>query len=412
MSDRQGEASLDSTAEWNQCHRFPSGIAVEDLDFLQALPALHQPEWGSDKHIENVGEEIARSAPLVEWEEVRTLRSLLAQAAAGEVQVLQAGDCAEDPAECTPAYVARKADLLDVLAGIMRLGSGKPVLRVGRIAGQFGKPRSQPTEFVGGMELPVFRGHMVDGPDPDPLSRRPDPDRLLAGFRAAGMAIGTPRARRAAGDPTVWTSHEALLLDYELPMLRRDGQGRTLLTSTHWPWIGERTRQVDGAHVAMLAMVDNPVACKIGPTTGVSDVLALCEALDPRSEPGRLTLISRMGADAVGTVLPPLVEAVAAAGHPVLWLCDPMHGNTVLAPNLLKTRLVRTVVREVREFQDAVRRGGGVAGGLHLETTPDQVIECASDRNRLHEVGAVYTSSCDPRLNPEQAITVASAWHG
>lgn len=383
---------------------------------VRSRPALQQPDWADSEHIQDVRNELAGRPALVVAEDTRRLRSLLADVAAGEALVMQTGDCAEDPAECSADYVARKCGLLDVLAGLMRMSTHKPVVRVGRMAGQFAKPRSSPTEIVGGVELPVYRGHMVNSPEPDPTLRQPDPRRLLDGYRAAGEAMThlgwLDPARRSAASPPVWTSHEALLLDYELPMIRQDEDGRPLLTSTHWPWIGERTRQVDGAHVALLASVVNPVACKVGPNMAVDELLELCAVLDPERVPGRLTLIARMGAHAVADRLPPLVGAVKAAGHPVGWLTDPMHGNTVTAPGGLKTRLVDTVVREVRDFQFAVRSAGGVAGGLHLETTPDDVTECASHASGAAHVGDKYTSFCDPRLNPDQAVSVVSAWQG
>ncbi|HEK0130995.1 TPA: phenazine biosynthesis protein PhzC, partial [Pseudomonas aeruginosa] len=197
-----------------------------------------------------------------------------------------------------------------------------------------------------------------------------------------------------------------------LSMLREDEQRRVYLGSTHWPWIGERTRQVDGAHVALLAEVLNPVACKVGPEIGRDQLLALCERLDPRREPGRLTLIARMGAQKVGERLPPLVEAVRAAGHPVIWLSDPMHGNTIVAPCGNKTRLVRSIAEEVAAFRLAVSGSGGVAAGLHLETTPDDVTECVADSSGLHQVSRHYTSLCDPRLNPWQALSAVMAWSG
>lgn len=360
-------------------------------------------------------EELAARPGLVSSEDTRRLRHLLVRVAAGEANVVQAGDCSEDPAECAIGYIARKAGLLDVLAGTMKMITHKPVIRSARIAGQFAKPRSKPTEWVGDCELPVYRGHMVNCPEPDPVGRRPDPDRLLSGYRAASDAmhhLGWWGPRRSTIDTPVWTSHEALLLDYEIPMVRRDDDGRWLLTSTHWPWIGERTRQIDGAHVALLAQVVNPVACKVGPSMQVDELLALCERLDPGREMGRLTFIVRMGADAVAGLLPPLVAAVKAAGHPVIWLTDPMHGNTVTAPDGLKTRLLDTIVREVEQFQCAVRAGGGVPGGLHLETTPDEVTECIRNESHMGEVGDKYTSFCDPRLNPAQAISVVTAWRG
>jgi 3-deoxy-7-phosphoheptulonate synthase len=211
----------------------------------------------------------------------------------------------------------------------------------------------------------------------------------------------------------VWTSHEALILDYELPMVRRAEDGRTLLTSTHWPWIGERTRQLDGAHVNLLATVDNPVACKIGPAVTAAEVVALCDRLDPHREPGRLTFIARLGAPLVTERLPRLVAAARSSGHPVIWMCDPMHGNTTTTPSGHKTRLVRAVQQEVRDFRAAVVSEGGVPGGLHLETTPTAVHECVSDESEIGRVGTGrYTTLCDPRLNLDQALAVVSAWNG
>jgi 3-deoxy-7-phosphoheptulonate synthase len=359
-----------------------------------------------------VRRELSAMPPLVDATDVAQLYEHLRAVAQGHAQVVQAGDCAEDWAENGPVDVARKAAVLDLLAGVMRVNAGKPVVRVGRIAGQYSKPRSSPTETVQGVELPVYRGHMVNDPNPDPVLRQPDPRRLLTGYRASEEVMGhlgwssdTPRAQAP-----VWTSHEALLLDYELPMVRRQSDGSLLLTSTHWPWIGERTRQPDGAHVALLAAVRNPVACKVGPTMTPEELLRLCGRLDPDRIPGRLTLIARMGAGTGPERLPALVAAVKNAGHPVIWLSDPMHGNTVAGPDGLKTRFVKTVIREVKEFQQSVASAGGIPGGLHLETTPDSVTECVADRTLLNSVGEKYTSFCDPRLNPRQAVEVAEAW--
>lgn len=386
----------------------------DNLAVLWAKPALQQPEWPDHACLQQVREKLAIKPPLVRGEDVHTLRSLLARVAAGQLHVVQSGDCAEDPAECTSGYVARKTALLDMLSGVMKMITHKPVLRVGRMAGQFGKPRSQPTELLGDVELPVYRGHMVNSPEPDLLLRQPDPSRLLAGYRAASDAMRylnwCDTAWQLRAEAPVWTSHEALLLDYEIPMLRRDGAGQALLTSTHWPWIGDRTNQLDGAHVALLAEVVNPVACKVGPRMSAEDLVALCERLDPGRTPGRLTLIARLGANAVAERLPPLVAAVRAAGHPVVWLTDPMHGNTVSGPDGLKTRFLETVIREVENFQCAVSDEQGVAGGLHLETTPDNVTECVANESMLDQVGDKYTSFCDPRLNPKQAISVVSVW--
>ncbi|MGR4881634.1 3-deoxy-7-phosphoheptulonate synthase [Streptomyces sp. LARHCF249] len=382
----------------------------------KSLDAGQQPDWPDQTVLGTVREELSNAPALVRGEDVRALRALLARVAAGEIQVVQSGDCAEDPAESTRGHVARKAALLDMLAGVMKTRSHKPVLRVGRLAGQFGKPRSSSTEIINGVELASYRGHMVNSPEPDPMLRRPDPHRLLSGYRAAAEVmelLGWHGERQpSAAEAPVWTSHEALLLDYEGPMLRTEPDGSSLLTSTHWPWIGERTRQIDGAHVAFFASLANPVATKVGPKTTPAQLLELCELLDPRREPGRLTLISRMGAGTAAERLPELVRAVRAAGFPVIWLCDPMHGNTVNAPGGFKTRYMETVVREVEEFQNAVSDNGGVAAGLHLETTPENVSECVADASRVGELGEKYTSFCDPRLNPQQAIEVASAWRG
>ncbi|CAM5723672.1 Phospho-2-dehydro-3-deoxyheptonate aldolase OS=Streptomyces fumanus OX=67302 GN=phzC1 PE=3 SV=1 [Streptomyces fumanus] len=294
------------------------------------------------------------------------------------------------PTKAHPEHVHRKAAVLDLLAGALKLITRRPVVRVGRIAGQFGKPRTSDTEIVGGVELPVYRGHMVNSPAPDAESRRPDPLRLLTGYMAASEIarnLGWHGVRRPHAESTVWTSHEALLLDYEVPMVREQPSGELLLTSTHFPWIGERTRQVHGAHVTLLAKVGNPVGCKVGPAMTEDELLALCKRLDPGREPGRLTLIARMGADHAAERLPPLVRAVRAAGHPVIWLTDPMHGNTVRTPSGHKTRLVTTIEREVRAFKRAVESAGGVAGGLHLETTPDHVTECARHAGTFGRVG-------------------------
>ncbi|GAA2106102.1 3-deoxy-7-phosphoheptulonate synthase [Streptomyces synnematoformans] len=385
-------------------------------EFIRSLPAQQQPDWAGNPEIQRVREELGTLPPLVTLAETDALRAHLAEAAAGRVQVVQSGDCAEDWDEATPSEVARKSGLLDMLAGSVRMTAHRPVLRVGRMAGQFAKPRSRPTEVVSGAELPVYRGHMVNSPEPDPRLRCPDPRRLLRGYRAAADVLrhlGWPHGSAVPGlDARVWTSHEALLLDYELPQLHRQPDGRLLLTSTHWPWIGERTRQVDGAHAALLAAVANPVSCKVGPAVTADELLALCERLDPDRVPGRLTLIARMGGETVAALLPGLVAAVRAAGHPVIWLTDPMHGNTVTTDDGFKTRLVESIVREVEDFHTAVTESGGTAGGLHLETTPDEVTECVTDRSEMDRVSDKYTSLCDPRLNPRQAVAVASAWRG
>jgi 3-deoxy-7-phosphoheptulonate synthase len=380
---------------------------------LPVSSARQQPEWADQARLDSARGELARRAGLVDADAVLRLRTWLGVAAAGAAHVVQAGDCAESFAECTADYVVRKAGLVDVLAGVLKMSTRTPVVRVGRIAGQFAKPRSSASEHVGEQRLPAYRGDSVNSAEPSPEGRVPDPDRLLAGYDAAKAALSYLGWHAGHGiDQPLWTSHEALLLDYEMPLLRRLSGGGVLLSSTHWPWIGDRTRQLDGPHVALLAGVVNPVACKVGPTMTAQELLALCERLDPTREPGRLTLIARLGAGTVSSALPPLVSAVRAAGHPVVWLTDPMHGNTVRTPDGLKTRFLEVITQEVREFQTAVRGAGGVAGGLHLETTPDDVTECVRNHEEVEVVADKYTSLCDPRLTARQAVSVVSAWSG
>ncbi|WHT20502.1 3-deoxy-7-phosphoheptulonate synthase [Crossiella sp. CA-258035] len=384
-------------------------LADEELAYWQLLPARQQPSWTDPALAAAHRAELAARPGLVHWAEVDGLHRWLAEVAGGSAKVVQAGDCAEDPAECTPEHIARKVAMLDALAGVVGGASGLPVARVGRFAGQFAKPRSKPSERCGDLELPSYRGHLVNGPEADLTARRPDSARLVSCYEAASVAVGALRgARRPFGQP-VWTSHEALVLDYELPLLRKNSAGQTFLASTHWPWIGDRTRQPDGAHVRLLASVANPVACKVGPTTPRADLLKLCEVLDPHRTPGRLTLIARFGVRRAAE-LAPLVAAVRAAGHPVVWLSDPMHGNTISAAGGVKTRLLADLIAEVSQFLRIVPEQGGVAGGLHLEATPDPVTECLGAGVEADDLARCYTSLCDPRLNQQQAITLAAAW--
>jgi 3-deoxy-7-phosphoheptulonate synthase len=390
-------------------------VRTGDEPHPRLAEALQQPTWDDPSLVDEIRDILSKQPPIAGVDDVLALRSLLASVWAGALHVLQAGDCAEDPAECTAGHVGRKVALLDGLAATLGEATDVPVLRVGRIAGQFVKPRSNPVERVGDVELPVYRGHMVNGPEPALAARRANPLRILACYMAASEIMVQLGWRRPHGkgvfavhQPRIWTSHEALLLDYEEPMIRELPDGRSWLASTHWPWIGERTRHPDGAHVALLARVINPIGCKLGPGVDANSVLTLCDRLDPRREPGRLTFIVRMGADLVADRLPPLVAAVRTAGHPVIWMSDPMHANTVVTPSGGKTRYLTTIIREATEFRQAVSAGGGIAGGLHLETTPDDVAECLS---QMSELGSIRNSSlCDPRLTFRQAQAVASAW--
>ncbi|ANS67681.1 phenazine biosynthesis protein PhzC [Streptomyces lincolnensis] len=382
-------------------------ISENEMSAWLELPAAQQPPWPDEWQTAKARTALAGMPPLVSEAELAGLRALLADAAMGRYCLIQAGDCAEDPDDCTPGPLRRKAELLEGLAGLMGRAAGVPALKVGRIAGQFAKPRSKSVEETPAGPLPAYRGPMVNRPEPTDRSRRPDPARILDCYQAASSAMAVLRAQDGpAMAGRLWTSHEALVLDYELPLVRRNALGELLLTSTHWPWIGERTRNPDGAHVRLLAQVVNPVACKVGATATAAEVLRLCEVLDPHRIPGRLTLIARFGAGQVAHRLPALVEAVARDGHPVLWLCDPMHGNTTSLPDGCKTRAVKAVLHEAAEFQTAVRAAGSRPAGLHLEVTPEKVLECHGEDGLVGR----RTSLCDPRLNSAQAALVARAW--
>ncbi|MFJ1759501.1 3-deoxy-7-phosphoheptulonate synthase [Amycolatopsis sp. NPDC088138] len=379
---------------------------------LSDYPAAQQPDWPDRTEVADVRDTLSEREDVVGPAEVLQLRSLLARAAEGEFCVLQAGDCAEDPADTGVRAVARKIGMLDTLAEIMRVGSGRPVLEVGRIAGQYAKPRSQNVENVDGHELPVYRGPIVNSPEPTAEARRPDPGRILDAHEAAlGVRASIGRLGRGTGaDPAgrIWTSHEALLLDYEVPLVRRMPGGRSYLASTHWPWIGERTRRSDGAHVHLLSTVVNPVAAKVSAKAPIEDVLKLCEQLDPYRTPGRLTLIPRFGAARIGE-LAPLVRAVRDAGHPVLWLCDPMHGNTVVADDGLKVRWLEDIMNELRQFVRIVTGEGGACAGLHMEASPSEISECHGAGITASR-GPGYTTLCDPRLNLTQAVALTAHW--
>jgi 3-deoxy-7-phosphoheptulonate synthase len=373
------------------------------------LPAAQQPDWRDHPAYDHAVTTLAGLPPLVLPEELRVLRDGLAEVAAGNARVLQIGDCAESFYDSTADHTERRIAALDELAARFAARVGQEVLRIGRVGGQYAKPRTQPFEVVDGVTLPAFRGHLVNSEAPSEAARGHDPRRLVWGYHFADEVQRALRARRLeeTGPGAVhtgpWSSHDALVLDYECGLLRTDGDVR-YLASTHLPWLGVRTADPEGAHVALLRDTANPVAAKVGPATSPSRLRALCAALDPGREPGRLTLIARLGAAAVEEALPPLVRAVVDAGHPVVWLSDPMHGNTVRTPSGLKTRHLDTLVAEARAFRSVLEGLGQHAGGLHLETATDAVTECVGGTVKSEEeLAAHYTSLCDPRLNREQA---------
>ncbi|GAA3548239.1 3-deoxy-7-phosphoheptulonate synthase [Streptomyces osmaniensis] len=383
----------------------------------RGLPAGQPPGWPYDDRLRQAQAQLAVRPALVTAEEALTLRRRLAEVAYGRGMVIQLGDCAEPFAPATPAGIGRTLELFRDVSRIIGERLALPVLTVGRIAGQFAKPRSSPTEEVDGVRMPAFRGFLVNDMAPDATARRPDPRRMLWGYEHAARTLfllrraadeGLPmRGHWGDGLPALWTSHESLVLDYEEPLTRWDAEAQGwVLTSTHLPWTGERTRHPDGAHVRFLAGLLNPVGCKVGPGMSPDDVVRLAATLDPERRPGRLVLISRMGADRIEDRLTPLVAAVRAAGHAAVWLCDPMHGNTVRAATGHKTRHMRAVVAESEAFVRAVCRGGDRPGGLHLESTAESVTECVGGRCGISEddLPFAYRSACDPRLNADQTM--------
>ncbi|MQA79928.1 MAG: phospho-2-dehydro-3-deoxyheptonate aldolase [Streptosporangiales bacterium] len=388
----------------------------------EGLPAEQQPHWRYHAEYLRTREALAAAPSLVTVAELDTLRRNLATVAAGRALLLQAGDCAESLAECMSDHTAAKLAVLNGLADRLAAGAEAPVVRIGRIGGQFAKPRSQPVEWHDGRELPVFRGHLVNSDVPTRAAREHDPSRMLLGYQASARVLRMlreDRLRRTAGTAVAtagigsgpWASHEALVIDYEGSAIRTGPGGGSFLGSTHLPWIGERTRQPNSAHVRLLSAMDNPVGCKLGPSTQVTDLLRLCELLDPDRVPGRLVLIARMGVAHIAETLPPLVTAVRRAGHPAVWLSDPMHGNTVRTGDGVKTRHLSDLVDEVLACRAILERSGVHPAGLHLEVAADDVTECVGGKVSGEEmVQRRYTTLCDPRLNPEQAHELVEAW--
>ncbi|WP_225839303.1 3-deoxy-7-phosphoheptulonate synthase [Streptomyces sp. NK08204] len=383
----------------------------------EGRPAAQQPDWRDHAAYPEACERLASAPPLVEAAEIRQLRRTLSRLGTTGTLLLQLGDCAESFYECTPRHVAQKLRIVDRLADRFGELTGQSVVRVGRMGGQFAKPRSQATESHGAVSIPSFRGHMINSEISTPLTRQPDPRRMEWAYDASAVvqrAMRTYRqgsGRMPAGEGP-WSSHEALVIDYESRLVRRDPEtDEPYLSSTHLPWVGERTREPGDAHVALLSCVANPVGCKVGPAADPEDVLRVCEALDPHREPGRLILIPRMGRDGIQQALPPIVRRVANAGHPVIWLCDPMHGNTVQSRSGLKTRHLTDVITEALRFRDILQANRQDAAGLHIEVAADDVTECiggsVTGEDQLHRH---YTTLCDPRLNAAQAVELIEAW--
>ena len=434
-----------------------------------SMPAAQMPPYEDEAAVRSTIERLRSMPPLVTSWEIERLRGQLAQAQAGERFVLQGGDCAERLSECTPQAITTKLKILMQMSLVLVHGAQKPVVRLGRFAGQYAKPRSSATETRAGSDggertLPAYFGDLVNRAAFDEDSRRPDPARMIVGYQHAAMTLnfirslveggfadlhhpeywdlafmdqaglsadvrrdyqeasrqlaGALRFMEALGETSIdqltrvefFTSHEGLNLHYESAQTRRVPRREGFYTlTTHMPWIGERTRALGGAHVEFFRGVRNPVGVKLGPASDPAGVVALARVLNPDNEPGRLALILRLGADRVDGALPPIVERVEGEGLRVLWMCDPMHGNTMKTAGGIKTRRFEAILAELERSFDAHARLGTNLGGVHFELTGEDVTECTGGATGVTEadLGRNYTSLCDPRLNYQQSMELA-----
>lgn len=432
------------------------------LDSWKTKPAKQMPSYPDAAHLAAVTERLSSYPPLVFAGEARRLKTSLAQAAAGKAFLLQGGDCAESFSDFKADIIRDTFRVLLQMAVVLTYGGATPVIKVGRMAGQFAKPRSADSEVVDGVELPIYRGDIINGFEATPESRTPNPDRMLQAYHHAaatmnllrafaqggyadlyrvhqwtlGFVANSPQGERfnemmnrldeslafmnACGltgdtipqmrETDFFTSHEALLLPYEQSLTRIDSTtGDYYDVSAHFLWIGDRTRQPDGAHIEFLRGVKNPIGIKCGPSTPLDDVARLMEILNPHDEPGRLTLIVRMGANNVAEKLPPLLERVKAEGRTVVWVCDPMHGNTVKSASGYKTRPFERILDEARQFFALHQEHGTHVGGVHFELTGQDVTECTGGAQQItdHALSLRYHTACDPRINASQSLELA-----
>lgn len=432
------------------------------IDSWREFPIGQQPDYPDAERLRSVETSLRKMPPLTSPEEARALKRELALASEGKAFLLQGGDCAESFAEFNEANLRDFFRVLLQMTMALMYGAGQPVVKVGRIAGQFAKPRSAPTETENGQELPSYRGDMVNGMEFEETRRIADPERLLQAYYQSGATLNflrslakggyaaldqiskwnmnfvsdSPQGKhfneivqrindclsfiRATGmdthemtqlrEATFYTSHEGLLLNYEAALTRFDEiSEQHYVCSAHMLWIGDRTRQPGSAHVEFLRGVGNPIGCKVGPSMAIDDLLSLCDMLNPQNEAGRLTLISRMGADKVGSKLPPLVRALKEHGKKVVWSCDPMHGNTIKSPNGFKTRKFTDILTEVRSFFAIHEAEGTIGSGVHFEMTGQDVTECLGGAQAISELQLSdrYHTHCDPRLNASQSLELA-----
>ena len=428
------------------------------------FPIKQVPDYPDADKLARVEQRLAEQPPLVFAGEAQNLQRQLGEVAQGRAFLLQGGDCAESFAEFSANNIRDSFKILLQMAVVLTFGASLPIVKVGRVAGQFAKPRSAPTEVIDGVELPSYRGDMINAMGFTEDERVPDPKRLLRVYEQSAATLNllrafaqggladltkvhswnndflkgtaeaerfeelasrideslsfmracgiTPETARPLAETDFYTSHEALLLNYEEALTRRDtitDEKDWYATSAHMIWIGDRTRQPDGAHIEYMRGIGNPIGLKCGPSLDPDELVRLIEALNPDNIPGRLTLIARMGADKVHAGLPPLLKAVKASGASVVWCCDPMHGNTIKASSGYKTRRVSDVMAEVRGFFDAHDEVGTYPGGVHFEMTGRNVTECVGGVVDVTEasLGDRYHTHCDPRLNGAQALELA-----
>ena len=427
----------------------------------RAKPRVQMPDYPDQGAVKAVESQLAKYPPLVFAGEARKLKKALGEVAQGRAFLLQGGDCAESFAEFSADNIRDTFKVILQMAIVLTWGAKVPVVKVGRMAGQFAKPRSAPTEAMGGVELPSYRGDIINGFDFTPEARIPDPKRMLQAYTQAAASLNLLRAFSTGGYADIhrvqswiagfteedeakryrefatriqdamdfmaaagvtsetatslstvdfYTSHEALLLEYEEALCRIDSTtGLPVAGSGHMIWIGDRTRQPDGAHVEFCRGVQNPIGLKCGPSLSSDDLKVLVEKLNPDNEPGRLTLIARFGAGKVGENLPRLIRAVQEEGAHVVWTCDPMHGNTIKAATGYKTRPFDSVLREVREFFAVHKAEGTIPGGVHFEMTGQDVTECTGGVRAVkdEDLSDRYHTACDPRLNASQSLELA-----
>ena len=423
--------------------------------------ALQQPHWPDQHELDKVLADLSRLPPLVFAGEIRSLKELLAKAVTGDAFLLQGGDCSEDFSQITAPKIRESLKVLLQMSVILTYAGGVPVIKVGRIAGQFAKPRSSDTEMVGGIEIPSYRGDMVNRPEPTLEARTPNPKYMLKGYNMAAATLNLLRAFTRGGfaalnrvhawnqefvvqspmgrsygrlakqieqaikfmetigipsdnphirEAQMFTSHEALLLGYEEALTRQDSMtGGWYDCSAHLLWIGERTRQLDGAHLEFFRGVLNPIAVKIGPDYDLDNIKQLIDKLNPENEPGRLTLITRLGMKKIEKVLPPLLREAKREGYNIVWSCDPMHANTYTANSGHKTRNFNDILSEVTCFFETHWAEGTIPGGVHFEMTGDNVTECTGGARNIiaEDLHQNYLTTCDPRLNAEQSLEVA-----